>query len=131
MVPTLAGAMPYMGLNFAAFELMRAKLPKDESGRVGTHLSLACGALSGLASQSLTYPIDTVRRRMQLQGARDGPPLYRHSLHCLFKVIRDEGPAALYRGITANLVRTAPNVAIQFTAYDTFKRLFGVQTAVR
>lgn len=99
-----------------------------QGGEVGIVSGLACGAVSGVVSQSLSFPIDTVRRRMQLQGAytRPGERLYRHSVHCFTTVIRQEGPAALYRGLAANLLRAAPNVAVQFTAYELFSEAFGV-----
>ncbi|KAM2138457.1 hypothetical protein ACFX1Q_010504 [Malus domestica] len=32
-------------------------------------VSLACGSLSGITSSTATFPLDLVRRRMQLEGA--------------------------------------------------------------
>lgn len=128
MGPTLAGIIPYMGLNFTIYPLLKKEAAKLQGGEVGIVSGLACGAVSGVVSQSLSFPIDTVRRRMQLQGAytQPGERLYRHSVHCFTAVIRQEGAVALYRGLAANLLRAAPNVAVQFTAYELFSEAFGV-----
>ena len=45
------------------------------------------------------YPIDLVKTRMQNQrGSVVGEIMYKHSLDCFFKVIRNEGILGLYRG---------------------------------
>lgn len=37
-------------------------------GRLPVHIMLAFGGISGLAAQTVTYPLDVVRRRMQVDG---------------------------------------------------------------
>lgn len=66
LYPTLAGVVPYAGTNFFMYGVLKGHA--DEAGFVATHpvmTSLACGASAGLAAQTLTYPLDVVRRREQ------------------------------------------------------------------
>jgi hypothetical protein len=55
---------------------------------------------------------------MQLQGCTGGERLYKNAIDCTAQVFRKEGLFAFYRGLSANLLRAAPNTAIQFTAYE-------------
>jgi hypothetical protein len=121
--PTLCGIVPYAGVSFASFDLLKKYMPKDDEGHTPTQYKLLCGASAGFISQTVSYPVDTVRRRMQLQGSSAvgggaAARLYSSSLACAASVFRNEGYAGFYRGLSANLLRAAPNTAIQFTAYE-------------
>lgn len=48
------------------------------------------------------YPFDTVRRRMMLTSGQETK--YRNSMHALREIIRVEGFAALFRGVSANML---------------------------
>lgn len=57
----------------------------------------------GSISQTLTYPFDVLRRKMQVSGMRDGSIKYNGALHALTSIVRSEGVAGLYRGLWPNL----------------------------
>lgn len=48
------------------------------------------------------YPFDTLRRRMMLTSGQ--PVKYRNGAHAFGEIIRHEGCAALFRGVTANML---------------------------
>jgi hypothetical protein len=66
--PTMIGIIPYAGVSFATFDVVKQYMPKDDIGNIATEYKLLCGAFAGFLSQTASYPVDTVRRRMQLQG---------------------------------------------------------------
>ena len=80
------------------------------------------GALSGLVAQTVTYPGDTVRRRMQNNGAGGAPKTYRHSFHCAAEILKHEGVRGFFKGSWTNTVRAVPGAAVQFAAYEAFKK---------
>lgn len=81
---------------------------------------VAAGAVAGLLAQTIVYPLDVVRRRMQTH--RSSEPLYDSPLHALRTIAREEGVLrGLYRGLALNWLKTAPNVAIYMSLYDTVK----------
>ena len=86
---------------------------------------LTAGALSGLLAQTITYPGDTVRRRMQNNGAGGAERVYRNSIHCTRMIFVNEGMAGFFRGALTNTVRAVPGAAFQFAAYEVFKKLCG------
>ncbi|TQE10940.1 hypothetical protein C1H46_003513 [Malus baccata] len=88
-------------------------------------VSLACGSLSGIASSTATFPLDLVRRRMQLEGAGGRARVYNTGLlGTLRHITRTEGLRGLYRGIMPEYYKVVPSVGIVFMTYETLKMLF-------
>ncbi len=79
------------------------------------------GAVAAVAAHCVTYPNDTVRRRMQLQGAGGAQVVYASALECLRGTVRTGGVGALYAGMTVTVARSMPNAAIQFGVYEACK----------
>lgn len=74
----------------------------------------------------IVNPADVVKIRLQAQrslpSGRQGTQ-YKNAIHALFTIVREEGPGALYRGVTLCATRQAINQAVNFTAFNEFKKL--------
>ena len=122
--PTILTGSPYVGLQMSCFEMVRRKA--EELGilhDMKTAQSVVCGALAGIIAQTITYPGDTVRKRMQTDGIRGTEKMYRGMWHCTMSVFKTEGPSAFFAGLAANVIRGIPGAGIQFAAYNFFKDL--------
>ena len=86
-------------------------------------LRLLAGSGSGVIAQSITYPIDTVRRRMQMDGQLGQRQMYSGAVDCARQIYRSGGVSIFYRGLAVNAIKTTPGAAIQFVAYDMIKGL--------
>ena len=78
----------------------------------------ALGSISGAFGAFMVYPIDLVKTRMQNQRTSRNPgdaQLYKNSIDCAKKVIRNEGIRGLYAGVLPQLVGVAPEKAIKLT----------------
>ncbi|MFS7903898.1 putative ubiquitin-conjugating enzyme E2, ubiquitin-conjugating enzyme/RWD [Helianthus anomalus] len=70
----LIGVIPYVRLNFAVYESLEDCLVKSrpfglvEDKELGMKTKLACGAVAGTFGQMVAYPLDVIRRRMQMVG---------------------------------------------------------------
>ncbi|KAF9517376.1 hypothetical protein BS47DRAFT_1375690 [Hydnum rufescens UP504] len=95
VVPTAVGVAPYVGINFAAYEWLRGFFTPPGRDHPAWR-KLACGAVAGSISQTLTFPFDTIR----LRG-----------------IFRVEGLAGFYRGIWPNLLKVAPSIATSCVQY--------------
>lgn len=85
----------------------------------------ALGSLAGAFGAFMVYPIDLVKTRMQNQrGHRVGEMLYKNSLDCARKVIKNEGIRGLYSGVLPQLVGVAPEKAIKLTVNDLVRGKF-------
>ena len=102
------------------FEL--AKQKAEELGAPQNPVTkLVCGAVAGIFAQTLTYPGDTIRRRMQTDGMGGAPRIYGGMVDCTVKTVQREGITGLYHGLGTNVIRCIPGAAIQFMAFDTLK----------
>ncbi|CAG9863572.1 unnamed protein product [Phyllotreta striolata] len=144
--PTLTGMVPYAGLSFFCFEYLKFGCTKYlpswtcnpcEQNTGGLVLSvpakLACGGLAGAAAQSVSYPLDVTRRRMQLAMMN---PDTRHYADGMFSTLRkiyaEHGIVrGLYRGMSINYMRAIPMVAVSFSAYELCKQLLHLDTGIK
>lgn len=85
----------------------------------------ALGSVAGAFGAFMVYPIDLVKTRMQNQrGQRVGQLLYKNSIDCARKVVRNEGFRGLYSGVFPQLVGVAPEKAIKLTVNDLIRGKF-------
>lgn len=120
--PTLIGILPYAGLKFYIYEKLKRHVPEEHQKSIAMRLS--CGALAGLLGQTFTYPLDVIRRQMQvenLQPSIQGNARYRNTLEGLATITRNQGWRQLFAGLSINYIKIVPSVAIGFTAYDMMK----------
>ncbi|CAA6666135.1 unnamed protein product [Spirodela intermedia] len=124
--PTLIGILPYAGLKFYIYEELKAQVPEEYHDSV--ILRLSCGALAGLFGQTLTYPLDVVRRQMQPSESvgPENDPRIRSTMQGLATIIRSQGFRQLFAGLSLNYLKVVPSAAIGFTAYDKMKALLRV-----
>lgn len=89
------------------------------------------GAIAGISEILTMYPLDVVKTRIQLQVGSGANAEYKGVVDCFSKIIRTEGPATLYRGISAPILMEAPKRATKFAANDEWgkfwKKTFGVE----
>lgn len=71
--------------------------------------------------QAVAYPIDTVRRRMQLSGAQGQAICYSGYWHCIRTILQQEGVRGFYRGVGVNCLKAMPGATIQFLAFDALR----------
>nr|DAD44382.1 TPA_asm: hypothetical protein HUJ06_002612 [Nelumbo nucifera] len=105
--PTLIGILPYAGLKFYVYEELKRHVPEEHQKSIIMRLS--CGALAGLFGQTFTYPLDVVRRQMQIQSLQPsnqgGDPRYRGTFQGLTTIIRNQGWRQLFAGLSINYLK--------------------------
>jgi solute carrier family 25 aspartate/glutamate transporter 12/13 len=90
----------------------------------GVH-HFALGSIAGAFGAFMVYPIDLVKTRMQNQrSGRVGQVLYKNSLDCAQKVLKNEGFKGLYSGVLPQMVGVAPEKAIKLTVNDLVRGRF-------
>ncbi|PKI58347.1 hypothetical protein CRG98_021285, partial [Punica granatum] len=117
--PTFIEILLYTGLKYYVYEKLKQQVPEDQKDSITIRLS--CGALAGLFGQTFTYPLDVVRRQMQVENVMHGNSRYNSTMEALTSIVRNQGWRQLYAGLSINYIRAVPSVAIGFTAYDVIK----------
>ncbi|XP_059628069.1 uncharacterized protein LOC132270884 [Cornus florida] len=121
---TLLGVGPNLAISFSVYDTLKSYWHSHRSNYSNALVSLACGSLSGIASSTVTFPLDLVRRRMQLEGAGGRARVYKTGLFGAFRhIIRTEGLRGLYRGILPEYYKVVPSVGIVFMTYEKLKQL--------
>lgn len=92
------GIVAYRGLYFGFYDTLQPLLPVDNF-LVNFLLGWVVTVCSGLVS----YPIDTVRRRMMMTSGTGQN--YKSSMQCAMSVIKNEGARSLFHGAGANILR--------------------------
>jgi len=124
IVATAAGVAPYVSLNFFIYESLKTSfIPVDADQRrdIGMR-TLLCGAVAGTLSQTVTYPFDVLRRKMQVAGISDLSPKYNGAMDATIQIIKSEGWwGGMYKGLWPNLLKVAPSIATSFFVYESVK----------
>ena len=93
-------------------------LPQNASA--STHMLAGAGA--GIAEHCLMYPVDVVKTRMQ--SVQPNPHArYRNVLDALSKIVRYEGAARPFKGMSVMVVGAGPAHAMYFACYEKMKRV--------
>ncbi|PVU87451.1 hypothetical protein BB559_006047 [Furculomyces boomerangus] len=83
----------------------------------------AAGAIAGVSEILCMYPLDVVKTRFMLQvGKSEGQ--YKSIADAFRRIIKEEGPRVLYRGIIPPILVEAPKRAIKFAANDQYGRFY-------
>ena len=66
----------------------------------------------------VSYPFDTVRRRMMMQSGRvQAEIMYKNTIHCWMTIAQKEGTGAFFKGTSSNVLR-ATGGALVLVIYD-------------
>merc|ERR1712196_549380 len=113
---SLGGIIPYRGFQLGAFDTM-----------VGLASTFAAAQTAIIMGAGISYPFDTVRRRLQMQAEKPVEQhIYKGTADCLKKIASEEGVAAgLYKGFIANALRSVGG-ALVLVLYDRAKTYLGI-----
>lgn len=121
-LPTILGAMPYEGIKFGTVGVLEDLYPLQENEKPTAIRKMLMGGMGGVMAGMMTYPNDTVRRLLQLQGSRGTSAVYSGYFDCIRQTYKTGGIGRFYKGVGVNLVRMAPNTAVQFGSYELLKQ---------
>ena len=140
--PTLWGMLPYAGVSFLTHDtcgdwLRRpalapyttlptpASYPPDKPPPLRSWAELVSGGLAGLVSQTVSYPLEVIRRRMQVGGAvGDGHRL--GMAETTQRVWAERGWRGFFVGLGIGYFKVVPMVATSFFVYERSKAYLGI-----
>jgi solute carrier family 25 (adenine nucleotide translocator) protein 4/5/6/31 len=124
---SIVGIIPYRGVYFGLFDTLSGYNPwqKDENNLFRAASKFACAQFSAIAAGYASYPLDTVRRRLQMQSEKPKDQwVYAGTMDCFKKIMANEGTAALFKGAGANALRTV-GAALVLVLYSEITAVFG------
>jgi solute carrier family 25 (adenine nucleotide translocator) protein 4/5/6/31 len=115
-VISCVGIVVYRGFYFGLYDSIKPALPID-TFVVNFALGWAVTIVAGL----LSYPLDTVRRRMMMTSG--AAVKYKNSMDCMMQVIKNEGMASLMKGAGANILRGVAGAGV-LAGVDAIKPIY-------
>ncbi|KAF3960857.1 hypothetical protein ACB098_01G006400 [Castanea mollissima] len=115
---SLHGMVVHRGLYFGGFDTIIEMLSKESKPELWKRWVVAQAVTT--SAGLLSYPLDTVRRRMMMQSGLQ-QPMYNSTLDCWRKIYRREGLASFYRGALSNMFRSTGAAAV-LVLYDEVKK---------
>ncbi|KAN0115740.1 Mitochondrial carrier domain containing protein [Russula decolorans] len=117
---SLAGIVPYAGTAFLTWGYLRATLiPVAPDGHLGI------GALSGALAQTVSYPFEVVRRRMQVGGLTQ-PGRWLRWGETARAIWMRGGARGFFVGLGIGYLKIVPMNAVSFAVWQGMKRLLGL-----
>uniref|UniRef100_A0A7M4FV87 ADP/ATP translocase n=1 Tax=Crocodylus porosus TaxID=8502 RepID=A0A7M4FV87_CROPO len=117
---SVQGIIIYRAAYFGIYDTAKGMLPDPRNTHIVISWMIAqtVTAVAGVVS----YPFDTVRRRMMMQSGRKGADImYKGTVDCWRKIARDEGGKAFFKGAWSNVLRGMGG-AFVLVLYDEFKK---------
>lgn len=118
-VVSVQGIIIYRAAYFGCFDTIKAAVSKDPKN-MNFFVTWAIAQVVTVCSGILSYPWDTVRRRMMMQtGLKQR--MYTSTADCWRKIYAQEGAAAFFKGALSNVFRGTGG-ALVLTFYDEFQK---------
>jgi len=117
-VISAVGIFIYRGMYFGLYDSLKPLLLGDNPGVLASFgLGWAVTIFSGLMS----YPIDTVRRRMMMTSGSGVK--YKNSMDCASQILKNEGFMSMMKGAGANVLRGVAGAGV-LAGFDKFKAVY-------
>lgn len=101
---SVQGIIIYRAAYFGFFDTAKGMLPDPKNTPIV--ISWMIAQTVTIVSGIISYPFDTVRRRMMMQSGRaKADMLYKNTLDCWIKIGKSEGPKAFFKGALSNIIR--------------------------
>jgi len=117
-VISCVGIIVYRGCYFGFYDTLKPIVLGDSAGLAA---SFVLGYVVTISSGLVSYPIDTIRRRMMMTSGE--AVKYSGSLDCAVKVIKAEGFMSLMKGAGANILRGVAGAGV-LSGFDKFKEVY-------
>lgn len=136
LLPTLLQIGPLTGFQFAFYYFfvnLWELLLHPESHVTGVSQSVACGALSGFMSKTLVYPLDLIKKRLQVQGfTAHGVQFGRYTgfVHCIRCIVMQEGVQGYFKGYLPSAFKSMATTSCYFASYEAACEMFRLRHGI-
>lgn len=112
------GIIVYRGCYFGFYDTLKPIVLGDDAGVI---LSFMLGYVVTISAGLVSYPIDTIRRRMMMTSGE--AVKYKGSWDCTVQIIKNEGFMSMMKGAGANILRGVAGAGV-LAGFDKFKEVY-------
>jgi len=116
----LYGSIPKSAVRFGSFEAFKKRMV-DDKGCLTPGTRLLCGLGAGVSEAILVVtPMETVKVKF-IDDQRSAKPRFKGFVHGLSTIVKEQGIAGTYKGLTATIMKQGSNQAIRFFVMESMK----------
>jgi len=119
-VVSCVGIVFYRGAYFGLYDTIN---DQDFMKGAGFFTKFGVGYAVTVAAGLLSYPLDTIRRRMMMTSGGKNAGKYKGSIDCGVQVLKNEGMKAMYKGAGSNILRGLAG-ALVLVGFDYCKNFY-------
>merc|ERR1712007_291858 len=108
----------YRGMYFGLYDSLKPLLLGDKPS---TFLSFFLGWAVTIVSGLMSYPIDTIRRRMMMTSGTG--VVYKGAVDCGMQILKNEGFMSMMKGAGANVLRGVAGAGV-LAGFDAFQKVY-------
>lgn len=112
------GIIVYRGFYFGIYDTLKPIILGENANVI---LSFLLGYGVTVTAGLISYPIDTIRRRMMMTSGQ--AVKYKGSWDCTLQIVRNEGTMSLMKGAGANILRGVAGAGV-LAGFDKFKEYY-------
>ncbi|CAH8617687.1 unnamed protein product [Heterobilharzia americana] len=117
-VISCVGIVVYRGFYFGLYDTLK---PIFLGSDAGVTMSFFLGYGVTVTAGLISYPIDTIRRRMMMTSGQ--AVKYKSSIQCAAQIMKNEGAMSFMKGAGANILRGVAGAGV-LAGFDKFKELY-------
>ncbi|KAJ3111587.1 hypothetical protein HDU96_005551 [Phlyctochytrium bullatum] len=142
-LPTVYGMIPYAGVSFLFYETFKTRAlryttwtepdpRKPGKIRLTWWAQLVVGGLSGAIAQTTSYPLEVIRRQMQVAGKVAGNTTgsaalaYPSTWSTAVTIYQRRGFRGFFVGLSIGYMKITPMFAVSFFVYEYMKSVFRI-----
>jgi len=117
-VISCVGIIVYRGCYFGFYDSLKPIVLGDDAS---LFLSFVLGYTVTVTSGLISYPIDTIRRRMMMTSGQ--AVKYKGAIDCTVQIMKNEGFMSMMKGAGANILRGVAGAGV-LAGFDKFKEVY-------
>lgn len=117
-VISCVGIIVYRGCYFGFYDTLKPMLLGEDAG---LFMSFCLGYGVTVTSGLISYPIDTIRRRMMMTSGQ--AVKYKGAIDCTVQIMKNEGFMSMMKGAGANILRGVAGAGV-LAGFDKFKEVY-------
>ena len=124
MSAPLVAVTPIFAVYFWGFDMGKTiwKAAAGTPDSLSTAGIIFAGGFSAIPGTLVMVPGDLIKVKLQSEPGTGQPPRFTNPINCATWILRNEGPAGLFRGTGFTLLRDVPGSVAYYTTYEVVKQ---------
>jgi len=119
---TLLRDVPFSAIYFTLYGNLKAH-NRDANGHISFWTLFGCSGFAGMIAAASVTPADVIKTRLQVK-TEEGAVKYKGIADCFSRIVKEEGPRALFKGTIPRVMIISPLFAITLAVYEVLQGYF-------